>query len=126
MFGRTGEERHPRQYNRKEDTMTLYAFYSEEAVKAGCGILVYKRADGDMVVCTAVDTNPSGQDYPWNDKIALGEVVDFMLRATENSPTPGMIDKICALAGRALGHFATGLIFGLGAGVALKLMGVVP
>lgn len=58
----------------------LYGFYSAKAVRARCSTSFYSTPDGREVEVTCVCRDEPGVGYVWDDKIFLGEVVNWLRR----------------------------------------------
>ena len=55
-----------------------YGFYSKKSVAMGGRITIYRTPDGKEVEVTCVANDPKGEFYQWDDKIAVGEVTEFV------------------------------------------------
>ena len=67
----------------------FHAWFSQQAIDAGCGSSVYRRADGSEVEITAVYNakNPNVPDrggYAWPDAEYRGLVTEWVRAAIEN------------------------------------------
>lgn len=61
-----------------KEQKTYYGFYSNKATLRGNGIFKYKTPDGKEVLVTNVTTDPTGSDYHFDDKEAMGKVTEFI------------------------------------------------
>lgn len=58
------------------DDRQLYGFFSLLA-RAKYGSAYYLGVDGSTVEVTCVDSDETGKDYLWRDKVAVGKVVRY-------------------------------------------------
>lgn len=62
----------------------LYGFYSAKAA-ALYGYASYRTPDGKKIQCTCVDKTPDCPSYMWDDKICLGEVVEWVASSSHKT-----------------------------------------
>lgn len=65
-----------------------YGFFSYDAKRSGCQVLLYRTPEGKEVEVTSVSDDKEAKSYRWKDKVCVGVVTTFIHKVDTNYAFP--------------------------------------